>query len=168
MVILQCDEHGPVKKRVADLGIRKALEHDEDNYNIMQLHPADTGGSFLEIDVQAGGDDLDGPWMPAGPKWQDAKTDVVRGFRAAEIQSPDPAPLAARWGEILDRPVKGGSIDLDNVTIRFVEATDGRGEGLGGVDIAVADRDRVKKAASDRGVLDNDVVMIAGTRFRIV
>ena len=49
MVILQCDEHGPRKRRAAELGIRKAFEHDEPEYRIMQLHPRDTGGSFLEF-----------------------------------------------------------------------------------------------------------------------
>src|ERR1700758_211468 len=46
MVVLQCDDHAPRKRRVAELGIRKALENDEPEYCVMQLHPRDTGGSF--------------------------------------------------------------------------------------------------------------------------
>ena len=34
----------------------------------MQLHPADTGGSFLEMDqmTMRGGGEVGGPWWPAG------------------------------------------------------------------------------------------------------
>ena len=37
--------------------------------------------------------DLDGPWEPAGPNWQAAKTETTLGIVAAEIQSADPAAL---------------------------------------------------------------------------
>src|SRR6266446_3047657 len=98
MVICQCDDHAPRKRRVAELGIRKALEQDTREYGIMQLHPRDTGGSFLEIDYQHGGESPDGPWEPAGKNWQKAvHTDVVRGIAAAEIQSSEPDALSKRW-----------------------------------------------------------------------
>lgn len=143
MVILQSDRHELRKQRVAELGIRTVLQHDGREYHIMQLHPADTGGSFLEIDEQIGGDDIGGPWEPAGPDWQRARrTHVVTGISAAELQSPDPAALAERWSAILERPVRlvegVPTIALDNADLRFVEAVDGRGEGLGGIDLAAA------------------------------
>jgi hypothetical protein len=175
MVILQCDDHAPRKRHAAELGIRKALEHDEPKFRIMQLHPRDTGGCLLEIDEQVGGESLDGPWYPAGRNWQSAvRTDVVRGIAAAEIQTPDPADLAARWGEIVELPVGAStegqsSLRLDNAGIRFVKDTDGRGEGLGGVDLVVADRSRLLAAAERRGRrLSDDVVHICGIRFRLV
>jgi len=145
MVILQADEHAARRGRIVDLGIRRVFEHEGDHYTIMQLHPADTGGSFLEIDDQKGGEDMaTGPWEPAGPKWQKARrTDIVSGIAAAELQSPDPARLAARWSEILDLRVSDvgehPEIALDNATLRFVEALDGRGEGLGGLDLITSD-----------------------------
>jgi hypothetical protein len=144
MVILQADQHAERRQRIVDLGVRRVLEHQSEHYTIMQLHPADTGGSFLEIDDQRGGEDMaTGPWEPAGPDWQRARrTDVVTAIAAAEIQSPDPARLAARWSEILDVPVEETDsrleVPLDNATLRFVEATDGRGEGLGGLDLVSA------------------------------
>jgi len=175
MVILQCDDHAPRKRRVAELGIRKALEHDEPKFHIMQLHPRDTGGCLLEIDEQIGGEALDGPWAPAGRNWQSAaRTDVVRGIAAAEIQTPDPADLAARWGQIVELPVEadaGGqpSLRLDNVGIRFVKDTDSRGEGLGGVDLVVANRSRLLAAAERRGRrISDELVHICGIRFRLV
>jgi len=175
MVILQCDDHTPRKRRVAELGIRKALEHDEPEYRVMQLHPRDTGGCFLEIDEQVGGEPLDGPWHPAGRNWQSAvRTDVVRGIAAAEIQTPDPADLAARWGQIVELPVEADaagqpSLRFDNAGIRFVKDTDGRGEGLGGVDLVVANHSRLLAAAERRGRrISDDLVHICGVRFRLV
>ena len=142
MVILQIEDHAAVKARIEALGIRKVVEQDGREYKIMQLHPKDTGGSFLEIDVQIGGESMDGPWEPAGPNWQAARTDVVVAITAAEIQSDDPTALAARWSAILGRPIVTdgagrATIELDNAALRFVAIEDGRGEGLGGIDVAV-------------------------------
>ena len=172
MVILQCDDHAARKAKVDELGIRKVLEHDEPDYSIMQLHPQDTGGSFLEIDVQVGGESLDGPWKPAGPDWQAARRDRPR---AGHRRGRDPVarpPWAGRAVEpsCSSAPVSGdGTIKLDNAWLRFVEATDGRGEGLGGVDLLAADRDAVVEAATARGLLGTDgVVLLGGVRFRLV
>jgi hypothetical protein len=174
MVILQCDDHPARKARVDEMGIRKVAEQEEKNYSIMQLHPQDTGGSFLEIDVQVGGDDMNGPWMPAGPNWQKARTDRLAGVTAAEIQSPQPEVVADRWGKILDigpQPDESGNptISLDNATIRFVPAADGRGEGLAGIDLIAADRDAVLAEADKRGLVGVDgTVAICGIRFTLL
>jgi len=50
MVICQCDDHTPRKARVNELGIRVVAARDTETSCLMQLHPQDTGGSFLEID----------------------------------------------------------------------------------------------------------------------
>ena len=175
MCILQCDEHAPRKRRAAELGIRKALEDDSPEYSIMQLHPRDTGGTFLEIDYQKGGEAFDGPWMPAGRNWKPAvRTDVVRAIAAAEIQSPEPAALAERWARILELPLTRDARDhaairLDIGTIRFVKDTDGRGEGLGGIDLVAVDRARALANAKKRECkIDGDTVTIGGVRFGLV
>jgi hypothetical protein len=173
MCILQCEDHGPVKERVAKLGIRKVIDHDTAHFHNMQLHPRDTGGTFLEIDHQPGGEAPDGPWEPAGKNWKPAvRTNVVRAIAGVEIQSPDPDALAQRWAEILDLPLKDGghpSVALQNATLRFVKETDGRGEGLGGLDLAAVDRKHALEAAEKHGRrIGDDTVMVCGVRFRLV
>jgi len=172
MVIMQCDDHPALKSRLGPLGVRAALEHDGAEYSILQLHPRDTGGSFLEIDVQHGGESLDGPWEPAGPNWQAARTDTTLGIVAAELQADDPVKLSERWSAILDRRVDESdgmpTIRLDNATLRFVDATDGRGEGLGAIDVAVRDVNAVVAAATARGVVRNGEVTIGGVRINLV
>lgn len=174
MVILQCSDHAPVKRRAAELGLRKVLEFDEREYSCMQFHPRDTGGSFLEVDHQADSVPPDGAWWPAGRHWQDAvRTDRVKAISAAEIQAPDPEKLAGRWGEILETPVTklGGvpSLALGNATLRFVPDADGRGEGLGGIDVVATDRARALAAARESGLLGaGDVLALCGMRVRLV
>jgi hypothetical protein len=83
MWITQCDSHPPRKQHVADMGIRTVLDRDTDTYTIMQLHPADTGGTFFEIDEQKGPNahDADGPWFPAGDNWKNGQVlDRVGGM----------------------------------------------------------------------------------------
>jgi hypothetical protein len=122
MVICHTDDHPRRKARVAELGVRIAFGAEDHGYRIMQLHPADTGGSFLEIDFQPGGDDPNGPWMPAGHDWQRAiRTDVVDGISGVTVQSVDPARTAARWAAIVETDVVDGVLTLDNATVRFVE-----------------------------------------------
>jgi hypothetical protein len=143
------------------------------------MHPKDTGGSFFEIDEQLGegAHDLDGPWLPAGGAgWKAAqRLERVREIVAAEIQAEgDPAKLAARWGEIAELPVRADangnpSIQLDNARLRFVAATDGRGEGLGGLDLRVTGRDAVLAGAKARNAYRSDSqVYVCGMRMNLV
>lgn len=175
MVILQSEDQARYKRRAAELNIRKALEHDEPEFHVMQLHPRDTGGCFLEIDQQIGSEKPEDPWHPAGRSWQSAvRTEVVRGIAAAEIQTPNQAELSERWAQIMELPVQANSqgqpsLQLDNATLRFVADGDGRGEGLGGVDLTVANRSRLLAAAEQRGLrIDGDCVQLCGVRFRLV
>jgi len=130
---------------------------------------------FFEIDWDAKGQP-EGSWEPAGGSgWSSAvRTEVVAGYRAIELQSADPRGLGERWSSIAESPLRKDSrgrfeMPLENATVRFVEATDGRGEGLGGIDLLVTDRQRLLQAAEQRGRrISDDQVMICGTRFYLV
>lgn len=169
MVITQTADHRSRRARFAELGIRIVGDFSEAGFVNTQLHPADTGGSFLEVDEQRDGGP-GGRWSPAGADWRDhVRTDVVTAITGVEIQSPDHRRVADRWSEIVEIPVslEGATptIALDNAIIRFVDATDGRGEGLGGIELAVVDGERIRAAADTRGLaITNDVVLIGGLR----
>ncbi len=173
MVITQCDDLGPRRRRVDELGIRVVNEFERNGFQNMQLHPKDTGGSFFEIDCQTNGLEPDGPWEPAGDNWQRCRrTDVVDGIAAAEIQTPRPAELAARWSEIAEIPLRHEAgpptMPLENADLRFVLPEDGRPEGLGGLDLAGVDAERAFASADERGLVDGGAIHICGTRFRLV
>jgi hypothetical protein len=174
MFITQCDDAAARDRHLEALGVRTAFRHRSETYDICQLHPRDTGGTFFEIDWQPGGDADPELWHPAGPDPAPARrTDVVTGILAAELQSPDPQALARRWSQIAGISLEDGeggspTLRLENASLRFVACADGRPEGLGGVDLAIADRARLLRAAEQRGCrLDDERVLVCGTRFRL-
>lgn len=176
MVICQCDDHAPRKARVAELGIRVVAARDTETSCLMQLHPQDTGGSFLEIDWHTGADDQFPGWSHAiRGKWQDfIRTGRVSAIVAAEVQSPNPETLANRWSEVVQEPLSRDpagnlALHIDNATIRFVAAEDGRPEGLGGIDLKATDAEEARSAARERGLLrDDGTILIGGLRLRLV
>ena len=171
MVICQCDDHPPRRRRAVDeLGIRTVLEFSDEHYTCMQLHPSDTGGAFLEIDFQSD-TSVGGDWWPAGQggEWRSAiRTDVIDAITAVEVQAEDPDAVAARWSEIVELDVVDRSIELDNARIDFVVAADGRGDGLGGMTVHAVDADQAFAAARDRGLpVEGDVIVLCGMRVTL-
>lgn len=170
MVILQTDDHPPRRARAEALGVRVLDPFPGEGFTTMQLHPRDTGGSFLEIDQQDGDGSPLGPWWPAGPNWQDAiRTGRVTAITGAEMQCDDPDAVASRWSEIveIERADVDGvpTIPLDNAELRFVPVVDGRGEGLAGLDLACPDPGAVRSAAAARGLrVAEDHVHLVGMR----
>lgn len=97
----------------------------------VHLHPKDVGGAILSIDETV--DWLDWPW--AGSMWRDhVRTHVVSDLVAVEIQAHDPAVMAERWAAVLGVGRSGPVVLLNEGEIRFVEATDGRGDGVSGLE----------------------------------
>ncbi len=181
MVILQAsdDVHPKLRARLPELGVRVAAELDYGEFLGVQLHPRDVGGAILSIDRNDLHEDdpirPDQPWHPAGTEWPSmAPSKLISGFRAAELQSADPLKLAERWADVLDRTLSVDAhanpcIHLDDATLRFVEACDGRGEGLGGLDLGCRDVDAVLSRAADAGLaVDGDTVMLCGTRLKLI
>ena len=142
MVICHTDDQAPYKERAAALGIRSVIEHDEaDGYRIWQLHPGDTGGSFLEIDFQPGWDDEPKPWMPAGKDWHVAvRTDVVDAITGVELAAAPEVP--SRWLELL------GQASFDNAELRWTVGT----RGIVAVDVRATDRSRAGETHTICGV----------------
>jgi catechol 2,3-dioxygenase-like lactoylglutathione lyase family enzyme len=170
MVILQVRDLAAARDRVAAAGVRVADQFDGDGVAFTHLHPKDVGGAILSIDAMEPWE----RWQWGGPEWQaNVKTDVSTGIVGAELQAADPDAMSARWSEVLgrDRRNDGGvwKIHLDGSELRFVAVPDGRGEGVGGFDVAVRDVEAVRTRAQARGCLGQDgVVVLCGTRVRLV
>jgi hypothetical protein len=173
MVITQCDDLEARRKRCEAVGVRIANEIGYPDYRELQLHPRDVGGAMLSFAWQEGARAPGGPWHPAATAGRGAggpaesgkagarsHRPLITAMTAAELQSEDPDRLARRWSEVIERPVhvRDGQqvIALDDATLRFTEAADGRGEGLAGLDLACVDPAR------------NGLVLICGIRFRLL
>ncbi len=179
MVIMQVPQQSypGYRSRVESMGVRLVSEPGEgmDDTGGIQLHPKDVPGAIPEIRWNSGEERPDGAWWPAGPNWQRAKhIEIVDGIVAAEIQSSDPAKLAARWGDVLNEPVATAAegnpiLALDGSDIRFVHISDGRPEGLGGLDIHTTNKQEALENAKEAGCLTGDnLVTICGMRLRLV
>jgi hypothetical protein len=173
MVILDTGELDPWQSHVGTIGVRVAAGLVSNGYRGLQLHPRDTGGALLEINWSDGGADIDAAYHPAGPDWHaHVRTTVAKAISGAQLQSDDPERLAAKWSEILRkpaRPIDGEfRIDVDNASLRFVRASDDRGEGLSGIDLLVTEPPRVLDVATRRGLAVTDKsVLIGGVRFNL-
>ncbi len=163
------------RERAAALGVRVAFESDErEGFNIMQLHPRDLEAAFFEIDWDVDSN-FTGRWEPAGGTgWtRHIRTQRVRDFTGVELQCAQPSTLARKWAQIADAPVSSENdrpvLQLNNAKLRFVGIEDGRGAGLGGVDLIVTDRDALLAEAKRRNAyVSDDQVIVCGTRFYLV
>ena len=174
MVITQADSlesQQQVRQNALDNGVRVAHETVREDWNLCQLHPGDLKAAFFEIESDSH-NDFQGYWHPVGGLgWEDkVKQDITVDYLGVELQSADPLEVAELWGNVagLNISTNGAefSMDFNNATIRFVEAEDGRGPGLGGLDIAVANRDHILSEAENRDCfVSEDRVDICGTRW---
>ncbi|HEY2752256.1 VOC family protein [Phenylobacterium sp.] len=172
MVILQVPDIAEARARIAAANARVVEQADfqDGKVAMSHVHPRDIGGAILSLDYMDPWD----RWEWGGPGWRDhVRTDTSVGLIGAELQADDPGGMARRWGEVLGRkPAQAGEgwrIALDGGEIRFVAVRDGRGEGLGGFDVAVRDPAAVAASAGARGLAGADgVITLSGARVNLV
>lgn len=171
MVIVQTDDWAGDHARIDALGIRVVWQVKLADAQAMHLHPRDVGAAIVSLDAMQPVES----WRWAGPAWQKhVRTEVTQALVGAEVQGTDPAALAERWGQVFARkPVARADgtseLALDEGTLRFVPVRDGRGEGVSGIDVRVADKAAVLARARARKLpIDADTLEICGTRIRLI
>jgi hypothetical protein len=171
MVIVQTDDLEADRKRLAELGVRVVWQVKLPDAETIHLHPRDVGAAIVSFDQMRPPES----WRWAGPDWRaHVRETGAHALVGAELQSPEPAALAARWGEVFARRPSAKSdgtheLALDSGRLRFVPDADGRGEGVGGIEVAVRDaRAILARAAERRVAVRGDTVEICGTRIRLV
>jgi hypothetical protein len=171
MAIFCCDDPDAHAARANAMGVRTANVITHASYHGVQLHPRDCRAAFIEFNHTDGSDDVLGVYPPAGPDWQKhIRKDVTKAIIGVEMQSPDPAGLAAHWGRIIGVGVSKGTdgspeLKLPNATFRFLQGTN---EIMSALDFRVGDVAKVSAAAKTRGydVKDN-AFFIGGVYFRL-
>ena len=167
MVLALVNSINGVSGRVEGLRMRKIWEVDRKEVAAFHVHPKDIGAAIVSFDEMRPSNE----WLWAGPGWRDRKSRNVGGITAVDVQADDPEAIAAKWaaafgmnvhleGDVLLMP-------LDHGHIRFLEAADGRGDGVAAVEFSVTDWTAII-AASQKHKLSwsGNEIVVCGTRFR--
>ncbi len=164
MLIVQVDDLAVQRARVDKLGVRVVWETEREGAAAFHMHPRDVGGAILSFDQMTPPES----WKWAGPDWDKRPAANVSGIHAVDVQSPNPAAMAARWSKVFDRPVFGNTMQLEGGSIRFVADEDGRGPGVTAVDLPASNAEAAFAAANERGLpVNGDEVEICGTTIRL-
>jgi hypothetical protein len=171
MAIFCCDDPDARGAQANALGVRTANVITHAPYHGVQLHPRDCRAGFIEFNHTDGSDDILGAYPPAGPDWQRSiAKDVTQALTEVEMQSPDPADLAAHWGRIIGVAASnsaGGQAELrlPNAVFRFVR---GESEVMSGLTFRVADVAKVLAAAGAKGhAVSENGFLLGGVTFRV-
>ena len=171
MAIFCCDDPDAHGKRANAMGVRTANVITHAPYHGVQLHPRDCRAAFIEFNHTDGSDDVLGPYPPAGPDWQKfIRKDVTLALTGVDMQSPDPAGLAAHWGKIIGVDLSKGAdgspeLKLPNSVFHFVK---GPAEIMSALTFHVADVAAVCEAAKARGyAVSGNAFVIGGVNFRL-
>ena len=89
---------------------------------------------------------------------------------AAELQCDDPEAVAKKWSDIAEIPIDEDlNLKLDNASLRFVPRSDGRPEGLGGLDLSAPGKLEILQTADSLGLQTGDSqVHICGMRLNLL
>ena len=158
MAIFQVGDLARVRRRLDDLGVRVVWRTDLPDMAGTHLHPKDVPGALVSLDWAS----PVGSWRWGGPAWSGAVPEHgPGGIVGLTVQTGDPAGLAARWAEVLDRPYdkRNGTavVAVDGAELAFVPLQDDRGEGIHSVALAVSDE--VRRARRE--------VLVGGVRFEL-
>jgi hypothetical protein len=167
MVLCLVNDIKTVSRRIANLDMRKIWEADREEVSAFHVHPKDIGAAIVSFDEMRPSDE----WLWAGPGWRDRKSSHVGRITAVDVQADDPEAIATKWAAAFGRNyhLEGDVLrmPLDDGEVRFLEAADGRGDGVAAVEFSVTNRAAIMSAAENHGLSwSGDEITVCGTRFR--
>jgi hypothetical protein len=168
MVIVQCDDLPALAReveRAKRAGAVVVWEGEHAGGRTAHFHPRALG-AIASLDGMPSWSE----WVWAGAEWRrHVRNETTAAIVGAELASPDPDALAARWSELLGIPARRahGALAITlprGGRIAFVPGDDSAA--LTGIELALADPARFAARARARGVLGADgAATIAGVRF---
>jgi hypothetical protein len=174
MAIFDCADVDRHKLLAKEVGVAPIFERRNEQADLLQLNPKQTGATMMEFDHHYGDDTLLGHYEWAGEGWHKyVSTDVTGDILGIEISSPDAIARAKLWGHICDRPVTTQdathAIDLDNGYIRIVETAAQRPDLFTAIDLTARDPAAMKKRAREVGCPVTDAGFdLCGVEFRLM
>ena len=164
------------REHLENQGVRLVAggEISESDSDALHIHPKDLPGCLVELRWCENDDVADGDWWPVERDWKDHRnTEIIEAIGGAEIQTPEPGRLAAQWADrlqqTLDQNHDNPTILTADGPIRFVVPSDGRPEGLGGIDVKASDPVSLLRSAEEFGLrCEGHTIEVCGLRFNVV
>ncbi|MCW3033099.1 MAG: hypothetical protein QOK19_767 [Solirubrobacteraceae bacterium] len=151
MVLFDLEDLESARQRAERGGVRTVWRIDLPDISGTHMHPADLRGAIVSLD----GSRPYGTWRWGGPNWTGRTGEGAAGrLTGLTVAVEDPAATAARWGEVLGRPVAGGEPALvmsDGATVRFVETGERAVEEVVQISLALPSDVRAGRARIDLG-----------------
>ena len=118
MVMVQVDDLGAARERIADAGVREVFAVDIDEIREIHLHPADMRGAIVSLSEPRPA----ASWKWGGPGWPErAVAGAIAGITVAVA---DPGAVSERWDAVIGGVPEGVEFVADDaepglVAIRF-------------------------------------------------
>lgn len=163
MAIFQTDDIAALRARCDGQGIRRVWDIDLDDISASHLHPADVGAAIVSVDEPRPPES----WRWGGPDWR--YRSAIALITGADLTSPEPEALAAKWATALGLPVdtQNGtpSIHFEDGPLRFLSGDTDR---LAAFHLRVPDAAQTFSAADHLGLPRTDNrITLAGTALII-
>lgn len=170
MVLMQVDDFARTAEHLAQHSVRTIWQVERTQVSACHVHPKDIGGAIVSFDEMRPAAD----WLWAGPNWRAQRASDVTALLGCELQHPEPAVLAQRWGAVMSTPVineSDGSYVLvftDQSFIRFSAAADDLG--ITGITFACPEPDLINAQARELGLWreDQNGIFIGDVAFNFV
>ena len=164
------------REHLENQGVRLVAggEISESDSDALHIPPKALPGCLVELRWCENDDVADGDWWPVERDWKDHRnTEIIEAIVGAEIQTPEPGRLAAQWADrlqqTLDQNHDNPTILTADGPIRFVVPSDGRPEGLGGIDVKASDPVSLLRSAEEFGLrCEGHTIEVCGLRFNVV
>ena len=117
MAMFEVVDADAARERLQRLGVRVVWEVALPGVVDLHLHPKDTGGALVALDVV----DPPGSWPWGGAGWT---RDHAGGLTGLTVAVGDPAQVCRRWADVLGVEPAGDALLLGDQTVRF-ERRDG-------------------------------------------
>lgn len=175
MAIFDCDHPNSRGAACNAMGVSTAVAYTHGALTGVQLHPRDCRAAMIEFNHTEGGDADSALYAPAGPDWRrHVRKDQTQRIVAIDVETPDPAGLAAHWSRIAATPVTKAadgtpSLQFAEAAVRFVPAAPGAPECIGALTVQCVDPAAVLQRAASRAYMPfAGAFHIAGVHVRPV
>jgi Glyoxalase-like domain len=142
MVMFDLEDLERALERAGRAGVRVVWQIELPDIAGTHLHPGDMHGAIVSLDRS----DPFGSWRWGGPQWTGTVSEGAPGRLAGvTLAVADPSGDAARWGTIMDVPVRGDGVprlQLEGAQVRFATADARDRAGLVEIELELPDEVR--------------------------